>query len=46
MMNPRYRSVLIALAALAGVWLLVWAGFVIAGSFKMTAEKFSAFMTL
>lgn len=43
MTNPRYRPVLIALAALAGVWLLVWAGIVIAGSFKMTAEKFGVF---
>jgi hypothetical protein len=43
MTNQRYRPVLLATLALAGVWLLAWGGFRIAGSFRMTAEKFSAF---
>ena len=42
MTNPRYRPVLIALAVLAAVWVAAWAGFRIAGSFKVTGEKFAA----
>ncbi len=34
---------LIALAVLVAVWAAAWAGFRIAGSQKMTAEKFTAF---
>lgn len=43
MINPRYRPVWIALAILAGAWLLAWGGFRIAGSFRMTAEKYATF---
>ena len=43
MTNPRYRPLAIALAALVAVWLIAWAGYRMAGSSRMTAEKFSAF---
>jgi hypothetical protein len=43
MTNPRYRPLVIAGVALATVWLIAWAGYRIAGSQRMTAEKFTAF---
>ncbi len=43
MTNPRYRPVIVAVGALATVWLVAWAGYRIAGGSRMTAEKFTAF---
>ena len=38
-MNHRVRPILYAATALAGVWLLAWAGFSIAQRWRVTAEK-------
>jgi hypothetical protein len=43
-MNRRVRTVLIALAVLAAVWLLAWAGYAVAQSRKVTGEKVRAFL--
>ena len=43
MRGQRQRFVLVALAALAAVWLLVFAGYRVADHFKMTAEKVQAY---
>jgi len=43
-MNARYRPVLIALAALLGVWLAAMGGYALSDHFKMTAEKLRAFV--
>jgi hypothetical protein len=43
MMNARYRPVAVALAVLAVAWLAAWGGFRLAASYRMTAEKFTAF---
>jgi hypothetical protein len=43
MMNPRYRPLVLALAALAAAWLAAWGGFRLAAGAKMTADKFTAF---
>jgi hypothetical protein len=41
-MNRRTRTWMFALAALAGVWLAAWAGYSIAQSRKITADKVKA----
>jgi peptidoglycan/xylan/chitin deacetylase (PgdA/CDA1 family) len=38
-MNHRLRPIAYAVAALAGVWLLAWAGFSLAQKWRMTADK-------
>jgi hypothetical protein len=43
-MNARYRPVVIALAALLGVWLAALGGIALSDHFKMTAEKLRAFL--
>ncbi len=43
MIAPRYRSLAMAAAALAGIWLLAWAGHRLVGGTKMTAQKFAAY---
>jgi hypothetical protein len=43
-MNARYRPVMIALAALLGVWLAAWGGYSLSDHFKMTVEKLRAFV--
>lgn len=43
-MNARYRPVMIALAALAGVWLAALGGYALSDHFKMTADKLRAFI--
>ena len=43
-MNARYRPVVIALAALLGVWLAAVGGYALSDHFKMTAEKLRAFV--
>ena len=43
-MNARYRPVVIAMAALLGVWLAAWGGYALSDHFKMTAEKLRAFV--
>ena len=43
-MNARYRPVMIALAALLGVWLAAWSGYSLSDHFKMTADKLRAFV--
>jgi hypothetical protein len=42
-MKPTQQPILIAVCALALVWLLAWSGYVIARHSKMTAEKVSQF---
>src|SRR4051812_46818412 len=42
-MNRRARSLWMAGAILAVVWLLSWAGFALARNSRMTAEKFRAY---
>lgn len=41
-MNRRTKTLLLALAALAGVWLVAWGGYALAQSRKITAEKVKA----
>jgi len=43
-MNARYRPVVVALAALLGVWLAALGGYALSDHFKMTAEKLRAFV--
>jgi len=43
-MNARYRPVVIALAALLGVWLAAIGGYALSDHFKVTAEKLRAFV--
>ena len=42
-MNRRARSLWLAGAIVAGIWLLSWAGFAVARQSRMTAEKFRAY---
>jgi hypothetical protein len=44
LMNRRTKTLLIALAALAGVWLVAWAGYAVAQHRKITAEKVKALL--
>jgi hypothetical protein len=44
MKNRRLRSLVYAGAALVVIWLLVWAGFAIAQSWKMTGDKVNRFV--
>jgi hypothetical protein len=41
-MNRRTRTLLLAVAALAGVWLLAWGGYALAQSRRVTADKVKA----
>ena len=43
--NPRYRPLMMALAALVVVWLVAWAGFRLAAHSRMTADKYHAYAT-
>jgi hypothetical protein len=43
MFNPRQRFLVRAVAAIAGIWLLTWAGHWYFESLKMTASKVSAY---
>jgi hypothetical protein len=43
-MNRRTKTLLTALAALAGVWLVAWAGYAVAQHRKITAEKVKALL--
>lgn len=43
MVNPRKRAVLLAFAGILGIWLLAYAGYLIAQNYKMTAEKVRAY---
>lgn len=43
MTNPRYRPLIMALAALVVVWLVAWAGFRLAAHSRMTADKYHAY---
>jgi hypothetical protein len=42
-MNRRARSLWLAGAVVVAIWLLTWAGFVVARQSRMTAEKFRAY---
>jgi hypothetical protein len=43
-MNRRTKTLLLALAALAGVWLVAWAGYAVAQHRKITADKVKALL--
>jgi hypothetical protein len=43
-MNARYRPVMIALAAILGVWLVAVGGYALSDHFKMTVDKLRAFV--
>jgi hypothetical protein len=44
MLNSRHRPLVLALAALVGIWLLAWGGFALARNSKMTAEKVKTYL--
>lgn len=43
-MNARYRPLIFAAAILLAVWLVAWAGFVLARNSKMTAKKVRVYL--
>ena len=45
MLSQRQRAVVWAAAALCGVWLLAWGGYMLAANRKVTAEKVRAYLT-
>jgi hypothetical protein len=44
MSNPRQRAVILAAAVIAGIWIVAVAGYYIAQSVKVTADKVSAYV--
>jgi hypothetical protein len=44
MLDARHRPLVLALAAVVGIWLLAWGGFTLARNSKMTAEKVKAYL--
>jgi hypothetical protein len=44
MLDARHRPIVLALAAVVGIWLLAWGGFALARNSRMTAEKVKAYL--